>query len=272
MIRGLLDQCADLPKNMSETFKVYISVWLLVCVVCTCAYTSKMVSLLTFPSFDVAPSNFDELADANDYHIDFLYFGNVGYTLFEKSTNPSFVKIFTKMTREPDALACLKHPLVAIKTVCITFSITYQQVLYRNLSDQYGRSPLTFLFQNSAMFPAGLVHQHWAPFSSNFKSILYSAMETGLIPFWQQQDLNEILERKNHWQKANNITINDAAWGSGAQDDDNLLRVRNLTGAFTIMVVGMTAAMFAFGVENMKRCRSNRLGLSSLYISARFGK
>ncbi|CAL8142324.1 unnamed protein product [Orchesella dallaii] len=258
-VRGLLEQCAELRSGIRLPFKSFLICWLLFSLVCSTLYRSKMVSLLTFPVYGRVPKSFDELATKKDFAIDFHYFGNVGYAYFKSSTNPSFVEIFQRMGKEPSPLKCLQRTLTD-KSACIIFIVTFDELLHRNLSDQYGQSPLKFTPHNGAFFPAGVIHEYKAPLSFNFQSILFPAMETGLIPLWQQEDLNKILEDKNRWQKANKVDVN-ALWGEERSDDD-ALRVRNLQGAFLIIVVGLASSIIAFFMELFNRCR---LGLFACF-------
>jgi len=249
LIRALLEQCPELPKyGNSVSFKTFLTFWLMFSLVISTVYRSKMVSLLTFPTLEHVPVNFDELALDKDFAVDFHYFGNVD-TYFSSKMRPSYKKILDRMGREPDPVICMDRT-IREKSACITFILTYKETLYRNLSDQYGNSPLNFV-PDGAVFRAGMIHQHNAPLSSNFKFLLATAMETGLIPFWEQSDLIEGLNNKNRWQKMNNIE--GLTWDSG---NDSILHVRNLQGPFVILILGLIVAIFAFVVESRERYTS----------------
>lgn len=252
LIRDILEQSEDLPYNLPSSYMTFLSIWLLSCLVVSTAYRGKMVSLLTFPVYDRIPATFDELATAREFDIDFHYFGNVGYAYFKSSTNPSFIKIFNKMGKEPDPVVCMRRTLNK-KSACIIFIATYDELLHRNLSDQYGKSPLKFTPHRGAMFPAGVIHQYKAPLSENFRRILHPAMEAGLIPFWQREDLNRVLQNKNKWQRSNGVDIASFVWGTGNRVSDNLLRVRNLHGAFIIFGLGLITGSLSFLAEIIKR-------------------
>ncbi len=246
LIRALLEQCPDLPKYGDRiSFKTFLIVWLMFSLVVSTVYRSKMVSLLTFPSLEHVPVNFDELALDKKFAVDFHYFGNVK-TYFDSSTNPSYKEITSRMGKEPNIVTCMERA-IRDKSACITFILTYKETVYRNLSDRYGNTPLKFV-PDGAVFRAGMIHQHKAPLSSNFKFVLATAMETGLMPFWEQKDLDEGLKNKNLWQRMNNIE--GITWDDG---NDSILHMKNLQGPFAILILGTIAAIFAFVAENRKR-------------------
>jgi hypothetical protein len=191
--RSFLDQGDDRVSlsSTNSSLRVFIVVWFLCVLVISTAYKSKMVSFMTFPVLSEVPNSFEQLAKSK-FKIDFHYFGNVGYSLFKTSKSPTFVKIYEKMYREPNPLECLGRTAKE-KSACIIFIITFEELKHRNFSDRTGASPLKFQPYRGVMFPAGVVNEHKSKLQANFKWILGTAMEMGLMRFWENQDLQSTL-------------------------------------------------------------------------------
>jgi hypothetical protein len=200
---------------------------------------------MTFPILDIVPETLEQLVNSK-YLIDFHYFGNVGSSLFETSTNPTFIAIVQKMKKEQDPWKCLKRALLN-RNSCIIFIITFEELKYRNMSDAYGNSPLTFRPYTGIMFAAGIIHSHKAALSKNFKNVVNTAMEMGLIQLWQAEDLNQILRNKNAWVKEQKKKGKDVLdLGRFNEGDGDDLKLKNLKGSFGVLGTGLFMAFMAF--------------------------
>lgn len=212
--------------------------------VASTAYKSKMVSFMTFPVLQPLPDTFNEL-EKSSFEIAFHYFGNVAYNTFKTSTNPTFSKIFNRMIKQPEPLKCLEGTLDS-KSACILFGIVYDELRFRNLSNRYGNSPIRLSPNYGFMYTPGVVHRKKAALSNNFKWVINTAMEMGLIGQWQKTDLNEILANKNEWIKKNPNATFESKWNP---DTDKTLHLPNLVGSFTILITGVLGATLAFLIE-----------------------
>lgn len=226
-----------------------------------------MVTLMTFPVMEKLPETLDDLAKSR-LHIDFHYFGNVGYELFQSSRHPTFVAIFGKMRREPDPVACLKKALnPEDKSACILFILTWEELKARNMSDSAGRSPLSFWPYSGVMWPAGVVHSHKAALSQSFQWVINTAMEMGLMDFWEKEDLKEILKNKNSWMKTEKLkgSLDIQNFSEGGSED--VLKLGNLKGPLLILGFGTLlsgAALFAEVLSHRKKMHEKEIPYSFL--------
>ncbi|CAL8139158.1 unnamed protein product [Orchesella dallaii] len=247
--RIFLEQSDRLPVGLPQSIRIILGFWLLFALIGTTVYRAKMVNLLTFPVFEHIPLTYHELAESH-YDIEFHYFPNIAYNAFKSSTNPTIVKIFQKMSKQTDPIKCLKNTMNS-KSVCILFSSVNDDLINRNVSDNFGQTPIKQSTNYAFMFTPGISSQKRADFSPNFHHILSTSIQMGLNEWWERSDAYQLLKNKNSWLKTLGRGGNHA--GVFQYENEDLggdLHLKNLKGAFAVFVGGLVSAMAAFLLEN----------------------
>lgn len=246
--RICIEQSQNLPYGLPESIKVIMGFWLLFSMIATCLYRAKMVTFMTFPVFEHSPDTYDELIQT-PYQIEFHYFPNIAYNSFKTSTNPVIMEVFQKMIKQPDPIKCLQHTL-EVKSVCIMFTSVHEDLLGRNMSDNFGLSPIRSSTQYAFMFTPGISSQKRADFSPNFRRILQTFLQMGLNDWWKRSDAMFLLRQKNAWIKSLPPGENRAGvfqYDSG--DSDDVLHLKHLKGAFSVVFGGLLIALLVFVLE-----------------------
>lgn len=255
--RIFLEQSDDIPDNFPQGIRVLLGFWLFFAAVGTTAYRAKMVTLLTFPVFVDLPDTYDELV-GSDYHVQFHYFPNVAYNSFKASTNPILKKTFDKFIKVTDPLKCLQNTLTD-KAVCVMFTASYTDVVNRNLSDKFGHSPIRASFGYAFMFTPGVLVQKHAVFFQNFRKILGTSMQMGLNDQWLRSESAKVVRERNSWIRGLPRDEKDKMefkWSSDSEDNI-MLHLRHLSGAFTIFFGGLGVASVLFLGEHLQQYYAN---------------
>lgn len=247
--RIFIEQSQDIPYGLPESIKIVLGFWLLFALVGTTIYRAKMVTFMTFPVFEHTPDTYDELIHSN-YQIEFHYFPNIAYNSFKTSTNPVTMEVFQKMLKQPDPIKCLQHTL-ASKSVCIMFTSVHEDMVNRNMSDRFGQSPIRSSSQYAFMFTPGISSQKRADFTPNFRQILQTSLQMGLNEWWERSDAYFLLKQKNAWIKnLPNEGNRTGVFQYDAGDSDDVMHLRHLTGAFTVLIGGWVFALGMFLSEH----------------------
>lgn len=248
--RMFLEQSQDIPDGLSESMKIVLGFWLLFVMVGATIYRAKMVTFMTFPVFEKSPSTYDDLIKS-PYQIEFHYFPNIAYNAFKTSTNPVIMEVFQKMIKQPDPIKCLQHTLET-KSVCIMFTSVHEDMLSRNMSDRFGISPIRSSSQYAFMFTPGISSQKRADFTPNFRRILQTSLQLGLNEWWVRSDAYLLLKQKNSWIKSLATGGNHSGvFQYDMGDSDDVLHLRHLKGAFTVLISGLIGAFIAFMSEEV---------------------
>lgn len=257
----LLEQSKKTPFRPSSPLRAITAFWLIFALVIGCAYRSKLVSFLAFPNKESVPRNFDQLSKS-DYSIGLQYMKGAAYQLFKSSTNPTYKKIFEEMELEPSDVKCLQRTLPGGgKFSCITWSAIIDFVKARNLSDKYGMVPIVKAPVTINFIAAGYVTEYNAIFLEKFNAVIKWAVDSGLMRFWQQLDVNFVTKEKNLWLKAENRS------GFVYPVDESIsLTIGHLSGSFYILGIGLSAAGFCFVFEALKARKEAQNGVTLQFV------
>src|ERR1051325_4156581 len=99
----------------SEPLRIFTIFWLLFALLIGTAYRSKLVTFLAFPDIEEPPKTFEELANSN-YHIGLQYIKGAAYQVFKNSKNPTYVKIFQRMSLEESDVECFLSAGISTST------------------------------------------------------------------------------------------------------------------------------------------------------------
>lgn len=245
--RIFIEQSQDLPEGLPQSIRITMGFWLLFALVGTTLYRAKMVTFMTFPVYEQKPGSYHELIHSK-YEIEFHYFPNIAYNSFKSSTNPIMVEVFQKMLKQPDPVKCLQHTLSS-RSVCIMFTSVHDDTISRNMSDRFGQSPIRTSSDYAFMFTPGISSQKRADFTPNFRKILQTSLQMGLNEWWTRSDAYHLLKLKNMWIKSLPPGGNHTGIFQYDAGDDDVLHLKHLKGAFTVLISGLLVAAALFILE-----------------------
>lgn len=111
----LLDQAPRSPTEVvrsksnsvsaSGALRNFTIAWLTFTLLISTAYRSKLVTFLAFPNVDPPPDSFEALAKSS-YKIGLQYIKGAAYQVFKNSKNPTYSKIFKRMSLESEDVNC----------------------------------------------------------------------------------------------------------------------------------------------------------------------
>lgn len=234
-----VEQSDTIPVSLPESVRITLGFWLLFALVTSTAYKAKMVGFMTFPVMEQPPNTYKELVKSN-YEIQFHYFPSIVYNSFQLSPNPVLHATFEKMLKEPDLIKCLKRVITA-SSVCITWTSALDDMINRNLSDKFGRSPIRSSAGYAFLFTPGIVLEKMADNEVNFKWILGNCLEMGLNYWWKQMDSQDLLQKRNKWM--NQMEGRDREkfvfkYGDADENGDGL-KLKHLKGAMAVWGTGI---------------------------------
>lgn len=142
--------------KVKDATRVFLSFWLLFCLVIVNSYKSKLVSFLLFPLVEEPPKTFQDLSATTEHRLALHYLEGAAFSILKYSKHPTFHKIFLKMTLERNEVRCFQRVLEEPKFVCISWNAVADYVKYKNVSDQHGNSPVIQSPERNSPYTAGL--------------------------------------------------------------------------------------------------------------------
>lgn len=104
----LLEQDPPSPADSSRSsvaLRSFTVFWLMFTLLISTAYRSKLVTFLAFPNIEQPPESFEALAHS-DYKIGLQYIKGAAYQVLKHSKNPTYAKIFKRMSLEENDVNC----------------------------------------------------------------------------------------------------------------------------------------------------------------------
>lgn len=120
LVRSILGQDRDISEKNSSV-RVFTAFWLIFVLVISTAYRSKLVSLLAYPTLEVPPKTFPQLADNLNYQMSLQYIRGAAYALLKTSTSSTFKTIFKRMNIEEDPVKCFGGVLKKMEILKVAF-------------------------------------------------------------------------------------------------------------------------------------------------------
>ena len=262
----LLEQgCSTNPPTSARQFVCIL--WLFSSMTVVTFYKSDFVAYLTFPEKEMIPSTFTELSENPSYNIQFMFLNAAGTVFFNRTRNPTYMKLRERFLWRKDKLKCLESAVFDSKTVCVAFDIIIAPVMARNMTlrrhiDPYKRSKDTaFSLVTNMAFPKG------SKFAASFSQIVGFLRDTGNIWKWKNDAYDARRTEGSLWlnsegsemRKRLNDLIRD-------QEDGTLepLRVANIVAGIVELVAGLLVASFCFCFEIIKDPSKPHLMMTSI--------
>lgn len=255
MFRSLVEQGDNIlfSPSISVTLKLLSLFWLLFVLVLLTAYKSKLVSFLAFPNVDVPPDTFDALSKSS-FKIVLQYTG-AAVMLFKTSSNPTYVKIFNRMTTEKSDVKCFEEAINS-KAACISWANIVDYVSYKNLSDSHGQTPLVKAPAAAYFLLGGILMRKKSTYRVEISNYIMQAMDSGLLNKWKKLDEEFVSAERKFWRRKSNATMHNSYATSGVSD---VLTMKHLSGSFLILACGIVVAICVFAKELYIRHRGKTL-------------
>ncbi|CAL8097698.1 unnamed protein product [Orchesella dallaii] len=256
ILKTLLEQDAptfeERPLSSTRTFLAF---WLFFALLISATYKSKLVSTLAFPIMVEPPKTFEQLSNTpSSYDIILKSLRGAAYTLLKTSTSPVFHRVFVRMELEEYDVKCFQRAIDG-SAACISFNTAVNLILYKNFSDNTGRSPLVKAPDTTSFVPIGYVMKKRALFRLKFDQVLMRSADMGLTEQWWQMDYRFLSKRRKKWeQSVNKPKVLD----DGNEDDDDNLTMKHLSGTFYLLIIGLLAAVTCFASEKIGELRKLR--------------
>ncbi|OXA40192.1 Glutamate receptor 3 [Folsomia candida] len=248
----LLEQDPPSPADSSRSsvaLRSFTVFWLMFTLLISTAYRSKLVTFLAFPNIEQPPESFEALAHS-DYKIGLQYIKGAAYQVLKHSKNPTYAKIFKRMSLEENDVNCF---LAAVKArfACISWDSIAEFVKHRDLSDAHGQSPVVKSPSSTLNINAGLVMEKRAVFKEEIDNVLRWATDTGVILKIRRLDFQDIRIQRHAWfqgedKKSNKSTRGHV--GTGA------LNLSQLSGCLYIFLGCIVLAGMSFLAEHVVNC------------------
>lgn len=246
LIRSFLEQDAKIHETSStNSTRAFITFWLIFGLLITTSYRSKLVSFLAFPTVELPPDTFEELATSTRFEFALQYLRGAAYSLIKTSSNPTFQTIFRKMDLIENDAECFQKAIGNTHFSCISWDAIASYVYHKNLSDRHGNVPLIKARDTTSFIVVGLTFRKRALFKQKFDSVLIVAHSMGLLVKWTELDYEFVRNERRVWETAENKTAVMYPEISGVQS----LKFQNLSGIFIISFIGTMAALLICIVE-----------------------
>jgi len=250
----LIEKTSDRATTSISTtpLRLYFTMWFIFSTVIGTAYRCKIIGRLMFPQMEPIPETFEELADS-DYKLKLQYVGGLAYEMLRTSTNPSHQNIFSKLQLELDAGKCIESTLTT-RTSCILWKEIADYLAHSKFSD--GNEQVPFVGAPATIFftPGGLIMSKSSYTPPYFNRLILRMTDMGI--FVKLLDLDSTFLRNE--RRINTVQTPNMSRLAANSVPSHVLSLKQLAGAFLILLVGMAAACLALGMS-WSEARSFRL-------------
>ncbi|CAG7824729.1 unnamed protein product [Allacma fusca] len=246
VVSAFFEKSSKIQGNFSV--RNFAGFWSLVGLVMSTLYKGKIVGLLAFPNYPTAPRNFDELA-ASDYSWGLQFYGGLAYDLFRLSSNPTLKYLASKMELEPNATRCYERARNS-KFSCITYGAMADYSIQKNFSNKFGKSDVSVAPSREFITSVAPAVKKRSYLIRIFDWMISKTVDSGLIDRWVLMDYELMRQEK---LKASLNGKGNVFVELQHDQDHSILTLKNLKGAFVILVVGGAWSLILFLFENMRK-------------------
>lgn len=223
-----------LPKIVKTRFLIFL--WIVVSLNLNSVFTSSLIRELTQPSFEKSNNSIENL----------IY---EGYTIGLVSPTQRFLSNSRKLKYIKshsivscfDVIKCLDR--AAYKR---DFAVGLPRMYMQYASNKYitakGQHLLHWMKEDIASYPVEMIMTKGFPLLARINALIFRIREAGLISKWQE----DFLEKINRTLVLQQV-----------EDDDNILTLTHLEGAFIFLCLGLVIAAAVFVVE-LFMCRREK--------------
>ncbi|XP_071539449.1 LOW QUALITY PROTEIN: glutamate receptor-like [Panulirus ornatus] len=239
----LQDPLTTLPDNI--TAQVVVGMWWVFCVVVVAMYRCSLIAHLTAP---VSPPPIDTLDQL--WAIDGATWGlegyGVGWNWFKYNTNPKVQQMFSTMRvtgREEQVTRVLSGP-----HALFTWKHHMKTYLALHHTDARGYTPVHISRQELISGQSGWGVRRGAPFLKPLDRLIGRLAETGLIVHWLN-DITDASLSKTRLELGTQAAGDRPSPQGEDEDEDLVLSLGHLQGAFYLLLLGCCIAILTILVE-----------------------
>lgn len=244
-----LEQSHNLPSQ--NVTRLVITMWLFFGIVMVTAYSSNLITSLTFLRSETVPLTFRELHEAPSYSVTFFSVGGMENELMRNSPTPFMKGIVKRMHITRNVMECL-NAATHDKAACIGWSEYLQYAIAKN-------SGINTSLQNLFIpktEPAGVVHgsvgfKKGSIFHETFSRYGGAASAGYLIEYWL--DTFNLRVKAEAVREAKNKGLLKSEVIDGLSDSPRPLNVGDLMIVFWVIFCGSFVAILGFIIETLSR-------------------
>lgn len=226
---------STLPKKDSIRISFYF--WLIFCLHFISVYQAKLVGVLLSPSYENQLSTIEEMVDSKLEH-DII---SSHTRLIQNSKDYRLDKILSSIKICPDVDECLyriayKRDLAFL--IMKTFA-EFKALKFRNSNGE----PLLFYIPYIVLSNKWYMTKGY-PLRDRFDTLILRLRDSGLLNKWQKDIENKYLYKSLMTLSKNN--------------DEQILTISHMQGAFAILLIGLLFSFFVFLNEHLIDCLKNK--------------
>lgn len=239
-----------------EGIKSILTIWFIFTIIIGTGYKSTLKSRLTFPSPEILPSNYKELADTNDFQIILNAQGVVEKMFFATTTVSEMVKIRDRMRHEPSTENCVRETFLKRRTACIGWFPYFKQTVSATQTLFSSMESLIYTKQAAHFNSLSMAFQKDSIFVDAFTPITAALYETGVYSTWEKKVNNyykEIGRQKVLRDKGSKIYERLVQLSKMGENVEKSLQLGNVWVVFIILVVGWVLGGLGLVIEAIFR-------------------
>ncbi|KAK3896246.1 hypothetical protein Pcinc_000069 [Petrolisthes cinctipes] len=236
---SLLTQSRQWPQY--GIVRIYLSFWLVFCLVATVSYFGNLTAFLTVPAFTSTIDSLQELV-RSDFSWGVNDYGAADYQLLLSSKEPLYQEIFRGISFCPSLLDCIQRTLDE-RYAFISFKTYVRDAIATHFTDRNGDTQV--YMAKESFFPAGvgIGMQKGSPFRHVFDKELRKLLEGGFPIKWVTDLIQEHALEGRRMAAAND-------GGSVSEGNGQLtFTLYHLQGVFMVTGTGLLLSAFVFGLE-----------------------
>ena len=236
---SFLEEPMEICRRVSV--QIMCGFWLIFAINISIAYRAKLLPCLGFPMTRDLPTSFEQLV-ASEYQWGFVSYGGAALNYLKTTDNPTYRKLYERMTLETDIRKCLQKCLGGPPFACVGYKTLFDVTIYSDFTDQHGQHDLVVSPAVTLSIPVGLIMQKTSEgkLGPKLDRIIHFVQCSGLPGQWEKLDFVYLRSTRQHSRQVTE--------GSGPSQVV-VLRLEQMTGAVYIGIIGILIALATFAAE-----------------------